>query len=171
VLLTYPAPFTFFQSAEDWQAIDRMSFAMVGGSGPQALPQRDGREEAGEEVISDATFSLTGPPPPTAANVDAVRSALSEWGVTKIVMPDPTALPRYEVGLNPGAALGLFTVATGRAPTYEAGAWVWNDIGSLASPRTIGEESYTSCVSLGSLTRRALAQVPGCVLTASHPRA
>ncbi len=87
------------------------------GSGPESLPSRAGPERAGQAVISAASFSLSGPPPADVANVDAVRSALAGWGVTTIVVPDPRGLPRYEQGTDPAAALGLFTLAVGRAPS------------------------------------------------------
>jgi hypothetical protein len=171
VVLTYPAPFTLFQSPEDWQAVEGMHFALVGGSGPESVLQRAGKEKAGQIVIADAAFSLTGPPHPTDAHVGAVRRALAGWGVTTIVMPDPTVLPPYEVALNPGAALGLFTVATGRAPTFEAGAWVWHDVHLLDDPRTVSPQAFTACVSVGVRpTRDALARVPACVISASRPR-
>ena len=172
VVLTYPAPFALFQSPEDWQAIDGMRLELVGGSGPESIPQRAGKEKPGQIVIADATFSLTGPPDPTDAHVDAVRSALAGWGVSTIVMPDPTVLPRYEVASSPGAALGLFTVATGRAPTFEAGAWVWHDVHRLDHPRSLSQQAFTACVSVGLRpTRDALARVPVCVMTSSvHER-
>ncbi len=171
VVLTYPAPFALFQSPEDWQAIDGMRLELVGGSGPESIPQRAGKEKPGQIVIADATFSLTGPPDPTDAHVDAVRSALAGWGVSTIVMPDPTVLPRYEVASSPGAALGLFTVATGRAPTFEAGAWVWHDVHRLDHPRSLSQQAFTACVSVGLRpTRDALARVPACVMTSSRPR-
>ena len=49
VVLAYPAPFALQQSAEDWQAVDWLDFALVGGSGPGggAGPGRPGAGRAG----------------------------------------------------------------------------------------------------------------------------
>ncbi len=125
VLLTFPAPFTVVGSALAWQAIDRMRYEMIGGSGPEGVPSRAGKDRAGLVVLQRASVSLTGPPPLTAANIRAVHTALHDWGVTMIVVPDPAGLPTYDQGTNVASAIELFDRATGRRPHHEAGAWVW----------------------------------------------
>jgi hypothetical protein len=168
VVLAYPAPFALEQSAEGWQAIDSLDFALVGGSGPESIPQRAGVERAGQQVIADATFSLTGPPKPTKANVDAVRQALTHWGVTTIVVADPSSLPRYDRGTNPAAAVALFTVAVGRAPQFTDDAWVWSGVQSLDHPLSVSAGAFARCSSApvwGSPRHQA---VPECVITASR---
>ncbi|MGH9091494.1 MAG: hypothetical protein ACRDZR_08985, partial [Acidimicrobiales bacterium] len=142
VLLVDPAPYTLESSAEAWQAVDGLRFAMVGGSGPESVPGRAGPEQAGQEVAGAASVSFVGPPQPTGRNVGALRRALAGWGVTMVVVTDPAGLPRYERSTNPAAALGLFTLATGRAPVRQAGAWVWRDVTSPAARRAIGAGAF-----------------------------
>src|SRR5205807_7769272 len=48
VVLTYPAAFSSIQSPMTWQAVDALSFAMVGGGGPAGIPARAGKERAGQ---------------------------------------------------------------------------------------------------------------------------
>ncbi len=56
VVLTFPAPFAFGQSALTWQAVDDMSFSQVGGSGPGSILSRAGEEEAGQRYIGDISI-------------------------------------------------------------------------------------------------------------------
>jgi len=169
VVLTYPAPFTLEQSAEGWQALDGLEFSLVGGSGPEGLFSRAGPERAGQEVVSAASFSLTGPPAASTANVEAVRHALQGWGVTTIVMPDPRTLPRYEQGTNPASALGLFTLAVGRAPVYVDRAWVWTGVRSPAMRRSVVAAAFDRCTSTVRGFGPSPQTVPDCVLSVSQP--
>ena len=168
VVLTYPAPFALQQSAEAWQAVDSLHFAMVGGSGPGSILARAGKERAGQAVISAAAFSLDGPPPATVANINAVRQALAGWGVTQLVVPNPFRLPRYEQGTNPSSALGLFTLALGRAPRYQADAWVWTDVRTLGPLLSISTDAFAGCITAHLLFSPSHQAVPNCVLAASH---
>jgi hypothetical protein len=168
VVLTYPAPFALQQSAEAWQAVDSLDFAMVGGSGPGSILPRAGQERAGQAVIGAASFSLEGPPKPTAANIDAIRRALVGWGVTRLVVPNPSSLPRYEQGTNPSSALGLFTVALGRNPTYQADGWVWSDVSALGPRLAIATPAFVGCTTPQLLFSPSHQAVPDCVLAASH---
>jgi len=168
VVLAYPAPFAFEQSAEGWQAVDSLDFALIGGSGPGSIPGRAGPERAGQEVVGEATFSLDGPPQPTPANVDDVRRALTGWGVTLIVVPDPSSLPRYGRGTDPAAAIGLFTLAVGRSPRFYDDAWVWSDVGSLGPPLTIPAGEFAGCTAPQRLLSPSPLAIPECVLAASH---
>ena len=169
VVLVVPAPFTLIQSAEDWQAVGGMHFALVGGSGPEGIPARAGTERAGQKVISAASFSFDGPPPPTAANLHAVRSALAGWGVTDVVVPDPASLPRYERGTSPAAALGLLTMAIGQRPQFHDDAWVWGHVRSLGPLRAISSEAFAACTAPTRLFSPSVFSVPDCVISASRP--
>jgi hypothetical protein len=169
VVLTIPAPFTLIQAALTWQAVDSLHFALVGGSGPEGLPRRAGAERAGLEVVSAASFDLTGPPAPTAAHIEAVRHALAGWGVTVVVMPDPSLLPRYDRGTSPASALGLFTVAIGRRPQYQAGAWVWSGVKALGPRLSISESTFERCTTDLTLAGRAHLAVPDCVAGSWQP--
>jgi hypothetical protein len=169
VVLTYPAPFALQQSAEGWQAVDSLRFALVGGSGPGSILSRAGKERAGQAVISAASFSLDGPPKATEANILAVRQALAGWGVTRLVIPNPASLPPYEQGTNPSSALGLFALALGRNPQYQADAWVWNDVSRLGPPRSISAMAFAGCTTPQLLQGRSHQAVPDCVLSTSSP--
>jgi len=168
VVLAYPTPFALEQSAEGWQAVDGLHFAMVGGSGPEGILRRAGKERAGQEVLSASSFSLDGPPKPTPANIDAVRQALSDWGVTQIVMPNPASLPRYERGTSPAAAVGLFTIAVGHEPVFHDGAWIWSGVRSLGARRTISEVAFAACTTTALWERPSHQAVPDCVMAASR---
>jgi hypothetical protein len=169
VVLAYPAPFALQQSAEGWQAVDGLDYALVGGSGPESLLERAGPERAGQAVISAASFSLDGPPAPSAANLGAVRRALRGWGVTEVVMPDPAPLPRYEQGTNPAAALGLFTLAVGRAPRFSDDAWVWGGVRRPGAARSISAAAFAACTASARSDGPGHLAVPDCVLAASRP--
>jgi hypothetical protein len=166
VVLAYPAPFTLVQSAMAWQAVDGLHFAMAGGGGPGGLPSRAGKERAGLEVIAAASFSLLGAPGATEANILAVREALQGWGVTIVVVPDPTGLPRYEVGTNPALAIGLFTLAVGRPPAFEDDAWVWSAVQAPDARRSISSQAFERCTFV-TQDAAQLQAIGGCVMAAS----
>jgi hypothetical protein len=167
VVLAYPAPFSLVQSAMTWQAVDSLQFAMAGGAGPGAVLARAGKERAGEAIISDVSFSLNGPPRLDSADVASVRQALLGWEVTKVVVPGPWGLPSYDRGNNPAAALGLFTLAVGRAPRFVDGAWVWNDVASPGSPLSISTEDFSRCTDTDLPEGAPRQAVPDCVLAAA----
>ena len=56
VVLALPAPFDLYQSAMTWQAVDGMSFAMVGGGGPGSILERAGSEAPGQNAIGRFTL-------------------------------------------------------------------------------------------------------------------
>ena len=142
VLLVFP--FAFRQSNMTWQAVDHMSFAMVGGGGPNSIPSRAGTEQEGEKVLADISLA-GGPQAIMPAEVAAVRNALDGWGVTDAVLPDPRRLPEYEQVPEARAVVVLMTAATGQAPNYVAGAWVWSGIDHAGPPSTLGAAELTRC--------------------------
>ena len=92
----------------------------------------------------------------------AVRRALLRWGVTRVVVPDPAGLPPYEQGLHITYAIALLTAATGRQPTFEADAWVWEPDASVpAAP--IDAATMRACVGTGNLPAGPPGR-PDCVL-------
>ncbi len=169
VVLTYPAAFSGIQSPMAWQAVDSLSFAMVGGGGPAGIPARAGKERAGQEVLSAASFSLTGPPSGTDADVDAVRRALAGWGVTMVVVPDPSGLRRYDRGTSPEAALGLLTAAIGRGPRFQAGAWVWAGVQSPSRPLSVSPLAFARCTAGGLAPAADRQAIPDCIMAAGGP--
>jgi hypothetical protein len=169
VVFTIPAPFTLYESAVAWQAIEGLRFSIAGGAGPGGVPTRAGNEEAGLEVLSSASFSLVGAPQPTPTNVTAVRRAFAGWGVTIAVLPDPASLPRYDRGTSPAAAIGLLTLAIGRPPGFVDDAWVWPDVESPGARLAINEAAFDRCT-LGYYSGGAgLAAVGSCVSAAASP--
>jgi hypothetical protein len=169
VVLAYPAPFALVQSSMAWQAVDLLRFALVGGSGPGGLPERAGKERAGFDVVNAMSFSLDGPPAPSSANIEALRQALSGWGVTIVVVPDPVGLPRYDQGTGPAAALGLFTLAIGRPPGFTDDAWVWIGVQAPDPSRAISTSAFARCTNTplsGATSGRALTS---CVMSSSEP--
>ena len=166
VVLAYPAPFSGVQSAQAWQAVDRMHFALIGGGGPQGLPSRAGKERAGQVVLSDASTGFHGIPAATAANVDAVRQALAGWGVTLIVVPAPAGRPRYDQGVSTSSAVGLLTAVVGRSPQFTDDAWVWANVASLGRPLPVSTEAFGRCTS-DEVWKGAPQAVPDCILAAA----
>ena len=166
VLLVFP--FSFRQSNMTWQAVDGMSFAMVGGGGPDSILSRAGEERAGQQYLAE--ISLTGAPQgPAPGEVDAVRGALDGWGVTGVVLPDPRHLPEYEQVFAVRDIVVLVTAATGQAPTYTAGAWVWSGVHHAGPASTLGPADLARCAagppdgtvaSIQASAACALGQVP-----------
>jgi hypothetical protein len=171
VVLTYPAPFSGVAAPMAWQAIDSLHFAIVGGGGPGAVPARAGSERAGQQVLSAASFSLSGPPPVTNESVSAVRQALAGWRVTTAVVPDPSGLSRHERGTSPETALGLLTAAIGRPPEYRDQAWVWDGVQSPAPPLPVSPSAFARCTSDGLAPGGSRQAVPDCVVAASRSTA
>jgi hypothetical protein len=144
VVLAFPVPFALFQSAMTWQAVDGMSFAMVGGGGPDALPERAGAESAGQTAIGNLSISA-GAQGITPAEVTSVRRALDGWGVTTVVVPDPSGLPGYEQLHLVRTAVMVITAATGQAPVRRADAWVWTGVDHAGAPVLSSAEQFTAC--------------------------
>ncbi len=158
VLLSYPVPFSGLQSSQAWQAVNRMRYAEAGGGGPEGQAARAGRARSGFEVLMAASFAVGAAPGPTAANLAAVRAALSDWGVTIIVVPDQARLPQDEQGRSTAYALALLTAAMGRPPVYDRGAWLWHAVRAKGPPVVMTAAAFDACVSLEP------AAVPSCVL-------
>jgi hypothetical protein len=146
VVLPYPAALGGIQSSMAWQAVEGMTFSMVGGGGPGITPSRAGPEEPGFNVLARASVPLSPPPMPTVANLDAIRRALAGWGVTTIVVPDQPSLPSYDQGRPVPYAVGLFTAVLGEAPVLQARAWVWSDVRGAGPPVTVSASGFSTCV-------------------------
>ncbi len=129
VLLVVPAPFSGIKGADFWQATDRMSFSMVGGPGPGAVPTRAGKERQAEAALTTVSVSADPAASLTGAQVEAVRRALGQWGVTQVVIPDQPGLPLYDLPASVTSAAVLITAATGKSPALQASAWVWKGWG------------------------------------------
>jgi hypothetical protein len=168
VVLTYPFIPSGIEAPMAWPAVDSLHFAIVGGGGPGGVPARAGRERPGQEVLSAASFSVSGPPQGTSSNVLAVRQALVDWGVTTAVVPDPSGLPRYERGTSPETALGLLTAAIGRAPQYRDDAWVWSGVQSPGAVLSVSPSSFAPCTARGLVQAGSRLAIPDCIIAASR---
>ena len=132
VVLAFPVPFDLFQSSMTWQAVDSMSFSQVGGGGPGSLLARAGSEASGQNVIG--VLSTSGTSDISTDDILAVREALQGWGVTTVVIPDGTRLPRYEQPPGTRTTAVLMAAAIGRAPIRQADAYVWTGVDQAGPP-------------------------------------
>jgi hypothetical protein len=164
VVLAYPVPFSGLQSSQAWQALDTMRWAQAGGGGPQGQPSRAGTARPGFEVLVDASLPLGPAPQPTTANLLAVRSALAQWRVTTIVVPDQETLPLYERGRSSAYAVAFFTAAMGRPPAYIDSAWVWSAVSRVGGPVAVTTTAFNACVTRSSTTVLRAQAVPSCIL-------
>jgi hypothetical protein len=168
VVLTYPFIPSGIQAPMAWPAVDSLHFAIVGGGGPGGVVGRAGWERPGQEVLSAASFSVSGPPQGTSSNVLAVRQALAGWGVTTAVVPDPAGLPRYERGTSPETALGLLTAAIGRPPEYRDDAWVWSGVQSPGAALSLSPPEFARCSAGGLVQAGSRLAIPDCIVAASR---
>ncbi len=168
VVLTYPAAFGGIQAPMAWQALDRMSFALVGGGGPGSVPQRAGSERPGFTVLAGATFSF-GPVnefPPSA--VADVRRAVIGWGTTLVVIPDQPELPAYDTGSHTAAVVALMTAALGTPPHYQARAWVWPVTTAQPPALAVSPGVLAACAGSGNFPTGPVLAVPACVTSAAR---
>jgi hypothetical protein len=169
VILTFP-PAVTGGSAMTWQAVDSLHFALATGAGPSSIPERAGKERAGLEVITAASSLFSKLAPATRTNVDAVRQAVAGWGVTLLVVPDPTAfVPRYDRTSSTAWALGFFTLAIGQKPQFRHDAWVWTEARPVATRLSISAQAFAGCTTEAVYKSPDRLAVPNCVLAASRP--
>jgi hypothetical protein len=164
VVLPYPAALDGIQSSLAWQAMEGMTFSMVGGGGPGVTPSRAGAERPGFEVLARASDPLGPAPSPTASNLRDVRSALAGWGVTNVVVPDQPSMPSYNHGRPLPYAVGFMTAVLGRPPFFQSGAWVWDDVRAAGPPKAISTGAFVKCVS-GSGTTDSVLSAATCVMS------
>ncbi|MGO9029805.1 MAG: hypothetical protein ACLQOZ_14390 [Acidimicrobiales bacterium] len=164
VVLSYPAPFAGVQSPMAWQAVTSMRYALAGGGGPGGVASRAGDAQAGFRVLFDASFALGPAPEPTAANLAAIRHALTLWGVTMVVVPDQPGLPAYDQGRSTALAVGLFTAALGAAPRYDRSAWVWSSVVTTGAPVPLTGARFTTCTTGAVAAAASRQSVASCVL-------
>ena len=164
VILTYPPVFGGIEAPMAWQAVDRLSFSLVGGGGPGSVPERAGAERPGFTVLAGATLGLDPTSSFSPSAITSVRNALIGWGTTLVVIPDQPSLPRYDQGNHTAYAVGLITLALGVGPQYRAQAWTWA-VGRVVSPSVpIEPEAFRLCVGTGNYQPGPPQTVPDCVL-------
>ncbi len=169
VVMTFPLPVTG-GSAMTWQAVERFPFALATGAGPQSVPERAGPERAGQAILVGAGSLFATLAPPTAAGVGSVRRAIAGWRVTTVVVPDPAVLvPRTDRTAATAWALGYLTLAVGRAPRLQAGAWEWSGARAPAARRAITRRAFDRCTAPSRLRALGGTAVATCVLRHSVP--
>ena len=166
MVLAFPAPFTttirgatweakggqryllgisFKQAALTWHALTGQDYSMVGTGGLGAGVKHDTGEDQGQNVITKVTFAYDSTPNVTSSDIVAVHRALSEWGVTMVVLPDQSELPSYDQVAPVTAMAALISAATGARPTHVADAWVWRRV-NRENPRSYpGAAQYPRC--------------------------
>ncbi len=132
--------FPFFDTSANLlavQAIYEMRYAVVGGTTPQWLIFRQGKEAPGYRVIWRAASSAqlaTLKPSATASEARDVQRALAAWAVTYVVLPFTNGPNTSPVARAP-AQLEQFLASILGAPQRNAGSWVWHlGHGHLISP-------------------------------------
>jgi len=166
VILAFPVPFYLLQSAMTWQAVDDMSYSMVGGGGPDSALGRAGKEALGQKYIGNLSISRS-TQPITPPEILAVRRALEGWGVTEVVVPDPSQLPIYEQIRDLRTSAVLFSAATGQQPIRQADAWVWTGVDHAAPPVLASSAWATACdVGAEDGTVASIERSSACVLAA-----
>jgi len=165
VLLTYPFATADSQSSIPWQAIGGMRYQMAGGGGPAGTVARSGADRVGFSVLRDASVPLLPAPDPSASNLEAVREAMRNWGVTTVVVPDDAGLPAYQTARGTGFGVAFFTAVLGSEPAYQDHAWVWSDARHSPPPVDITPSNFSACTDppVGASGEGAAR----CVLTAS----
>jgi hypothetical protein len=145
VLLVFPAPVATIESSMTWQAVNTMHYAMVGGGGPSAVLSRGGSERKGQAVIARVSYSFGFAQKISTDDIVAVRDALHGWGVTMVVIPDQSDLPAYDQPQSVTLAAALITAATGRAPRFQAEAWVWSGVDRPRSSTPPATAAFSAC--------------------------
>ncbi|MGO8873603.1 MAG: hypothetical protein ACLQPH_19810 [Acidimicrobiales bacterium] len=152
VLLVMPSASTGFEdSAMTWQAVDQMQFTMISVAGPtDALKRIKKRDRLGTSVINEAALStLPATELITTANVAALRQTMENLGATMVVIVAQPNLPPYDtVRSIPNAAM-LVAAATGTAPQFEDGAWVWTGV-DKAGPSVLPTPATVARCSVGT---------------------
>jgi hypothetical protein len=149
IVLALPAPFTtttpgatwetkggqrylladgWKQAALTWQALSEQNYSIVGSGGLGVGVKHDAGEDQGQNVITKVSFAYGLSPNVTSSDIVAVHRALSEWGVTMVVLPDQPELPEYDQVASVTAMAALISAATGARPTHVADAWVWRRV-------------------------------------------
>ncbi len=167
VVLTFP-PAPTGPSVLVWQSLDRMDFSLATGTGPGSVPSRAGREQAAQDLLTQASSILVPLPKVSTSDVGALRRALAEWGVTVVAVPNPALLvPKYDRSSGTAWALGLFTLAIGRQPIFEGDTWVWTGVGSLGPQIQVTDQVFNRCTSGELLKISAPEEVPDCIESTS----
>ena len=122
VLLTVPFAVSGSTQPMLWQATGGMHFRLAGAGlkTPDAAGRPVGSGRAGSPRRILTNLTLTGAPEPTGtpAQLIAVRAALQQWHVDRVVIAGASRDPVY--------ASGFLTMAIGTGPVFVRHAFVWD---------------------------------------------
>ncbi len=154
------------QSAMTWQALGGQHYSIVGPGGLGAGVRHRAGEDQGQNIITQVTFAYASKPAVTSDDIVAVHRALSEWGVTTVVLPDQRALPSYEQVASVTDMAALIAAATGARPAHIADAWVWHGV-DRDLPRSYPDSAqYARCTAgLAGSGISAVDRTTSCVLS------
>jgi hypothetical protein len=162
VVLAMPDAASGASQAMAWQADDDFRFAMVGGEAQ--VPGGDGRQSihvvppsGAEALIDELSWGVGSEPAVSPADVAAVRTALTSWGVQIVVITRQTRYIPY--------AVGVLTEVLGRPPQYEDDAWVWYGLGDR-SPLAVPAIWLRECAAHAHIAVAPL-NVSSCVMAHS----
>ena len=187
VVLALPAPFTtttpgatweakggqryllgisLKQAALTWHALSGQDYSIVGTGSLGVGARHDAGEDQGQNIITKVTFAYGSSPNVTSSDIVAVHRALSEWGVTMVVLPDQPELPSYDQVASVTAMAALISAATGARPTHVADAWVWRRV-NHENPRAYPNAAQYARCTTGLPTRGVIAvhRTTACVLS------
>jgi hypothetical protein len=122
VLLTIPFAVSGEAQPMLWQAVDGFDFQLAGAAlkTPNATggPVQHGAPGSARSILTNLTVTA-GQTLPSGAALEllAVRRALEQWHVQRVVIAGDSLDPKY--------ASGFFTEALGVGPVFEHDAWVW----------------------------------------------
>jgi len=121
--------FPLFNTSEDLlsvQALHGMHYAVVGGSGPDANFEGQGREGLAYRLLERLSSSGFASTPPIWRNQrEDVLAALKAWGVTYVVVTVARGPGTLNVARPPAVVAAWFRTLLG-PPRLEDGAWVWH---------------------------------------------
>jgi hypothetical protein len=123
--------FPFFDTSADLlavQALHSMNYSIVGGTGPEWLASRQGKEEPGYKVLWQLASTSAAPVFDTKATplqADAVHAALTGWGVTYVVVPMVRG-PNTSVVARPPWDVAVWLSSVLGEPATADDAWVWH---------------------------------------------
>ncbi len=170
VVLAYPFPSSGLPAAMVGQASAGLRFSLVGGGGiapvPPDHPTPAQRSDLGAATDLDAlSYGWLPLPTGSPAQLEGLRRALSDWGVTTIVVPAETSTPPSIRARSIPLAVATFTAALGRSPSEQAGALVWSVPAHLGMPRRLDPGTVTTCAGVAHASEDPAAAA-SCVMRA-----
>jgi hypothetical protein len=149
--LTVPFP-AFYQNAAIWQALGHMHWTIASGFGPGADNGRNPYDVRSMAVLRNMSFINT---PTAPSDALEIRNSMGRWGVDRIVL-NARAHP-----MRP-SSIALFTSATGTAPTFSQGVWLWPGIHDMKPMIELTSAQYEQCIQVPS---HAVVDVAACVMS------